>query len=229
MNRLSLLAAFAAVLAAVVFGDPRLARAHEHRDVGEYSLVVGFLNEPALAGEPNGLDLRVSRHAESAMPSAEGEHADEEEAGVPVEGLEETLKAEVSFGGGVDTMPLELEPRFGQPGAYVAHFIPTRSGDYSFRIYGSIEGFEIDERFDSGPETFSPVANVADLQFPEKVPGAAEVQAAVNGIESRVVALERSRSGSTRENVAIALGTAGLIAGIAGLAAAGLALARGRA
>lgn len=234
MNRLSLLAALAALLTSVAFGAPGVARAHEHRDVGEYSIVVGFLNEPALVGEPNGLDLRVSRHTETpsgADEHAAGEegHSDEEEAGTPVEGLEKTLQAEVIVGGGAQTLPLELEPRFGQPGAYVAHFIPTRAGDYSFRIFGAIDGMEIDERFDSGPETFSPVLDVADLQFPEKVPGAAALQDAVDQLDSRVTALESSGSGSTRENVALGLGAAGLIAGLAGLGAAGLALMRSRA
>ncbi len=227
MHRYLPLLALVAVLTGVASGGPGVAHAHEHRDVGEYSLVVGFLTEPALVGEPNGLDLRVSRHAEA--PSGEEAHADEEEAGAPVEGLEATLKAEVIVGGGAQTMALELEPRFGQPGAYVAHFIPTRAGDYSFRIYGAIEGMEIDERFDSGPETFSPVLDVADLQFPDKAPSAAAVQAAVDELGARVAALERSGSGSTRENVAIGLGVAGIIAGVAGLGVAGLALTRVRA
>lgn len=235
MNRLSLLAALAALLASVAFGGPGVAQAHEHRDVGEYSIVVGFLNEPALAGEPNGLDLRVSRHTETSSGGDEhaaGEeegHSDEEEAGTPVEGLEESLQAEVIVGGGAQTLPLELEPRFGQPGAYVAHFVPTRAGDYSFRIFGTIEGMEVDERFDSGPETFSPVNDVADLQFPDKVPGVAEVHSAVDRLDERVAALESSGSGSTRENVALGLGAAGLIAGLAGLGAAGLVLMRPRA
>lgn len=205
-----------------------VAQAHEHRDVGEYSLVVGFLTEPALVGEPNGLDLRVSRHAGDAAPSQEGEHADEEEAGEPVEGLESTLKAEVIVGGGAERMPLELEPRFGQPGAYVAHFIPTRAGDYSFRIYGSIEGMEIDEQFDSGPETFSPVADVAELQFPDKVASAAALDQTVRQLEQRIVALEGSGSGEGRANLALGVGAAGLVVGAAGVATGVASLARSR-
>src|SRR5690606_32924961 len=37
------------------------ASAHERRAVGDYEIVIGFLNEPAIVEEPNGLDLRVSR------------------------------------------------------------------------------------------------------------------------------------------------------------------------
>jgi hypothetical protein len=45
---------------------------------------VGFLNEPAFAGQLNGIDLRAS------IPS---------ENDKPVEGLEQTVKAEVIVGG----------------------------------------------------------------------------------------------------------------------------------
>ena len=67
---------------------------HEEREVGEYTLVVGFLDEPVYSGEKSGLDLRVSRGEE------------------PVEGVEETLAAEVTFGG--STRELALSPAFGR-------------------------------------------------------------------------------------------------------------------
>ena len=35
------------------------ALAHEHRAVGDYELTVGFLNEPSIAFQPNGLSLEV--------------------------------------------------------------------------------------------------------------------------------------------------------------------------
>ncbi len=45
--------------------------AHEGRDVGELSFVVGFAEEPALEGQPNAVSLSVSRGEEAE------EHADE--------------------------------------------------------------------------------------------------------------------------------------------------------
>ena len=36
------------------------AWAHEHRDVaGKFMFMVGFVNEPAFAGEMNGVDVRI--------------------------------------------------------------------------------------------------------------------------------------------------------------------------
>lgn len=142
---------------------PMTASAHEHRDVadGQYTLIVGFLNEPAYSGEINGLDLRVSKADPTATPAAD----DDEAAGVPVEGLDATLQAEVIYGD--QKMALPLSPRYNQPGAYASYFFPTQPGDYSFHIWGTIEGVSIDETFTSGPDTFGPMEDPAPLQFPK--------------------------------------------------------------
>lgn len=122
------------------------ASAHEEREVGDDTFEVGFLDEPVYSGQKSGVDLQVSL------------------GGEPVEGLEETLQAEVTFEG--QTRDLEISPRFGLPGAYRSVFFPTAAGPYTFHIFGEIDGEAIDETFTSGPETFSEVADVAGGQFP---------------------------------------------------------------
>jgi hypothetical protein len=174
-------ASIALLLAGLNLACP--AFGHEQRVVGEYELVVGFLNEPALLNQPNGVDLRVTHAGE------QDEHADEEEGehhegGEPVEGLDQTLQAEVIVGGGAQSVTLEFSPVFGEPGAYAARFIPTLEGEYTFRIFGSIEGMEIDESFTSGPETFSSVESLAPLQFPEQVPTNQELAAQIAGLDT---------------------------------------------
>jgi len=138
------------------------ADAHESRTVadGRYEMVVGFLDEPAFAGEPNGLSLRVSAYG-AATPAA---GADAGTGPSPVEGLDETLTAEVLFGD--QAMELVLEASWGDPGHYEAIFFPMEPGDYTFRITGEIEGGSIDESFASSPNGFSPVQDPAPLRFP---------------------------------------------------------------
>ncbi len=193
------------------------ALAHEHRAVGDYELTVGFLNEPSIAFQPNGLSLEVKLFP-NGVP-AEGDEA-AEASGQPVEGLEQTVKAEVIVGGGAKKMDLPLEAAFGQPGAYEAHFIPTLAGDYSFHISGKLESQNVDETFDSGPETFDPVDSPDDLEFPDKAPTNAELQASINSLQNR------SSGGS--DDTARALGIIGIIAGLIGVAAGGVALASRR-
>lgn len=125
--------------------------AHEHRTVADdtYELTIGFLDEPAYVNLKNGLSVRVV--------TVDGEE--------PVEGLEDTLEAEVIYGD--QSMELELEPVFNDPGHYRAIFFPTATGAYTFHLTGEIEGNEIDEEFTSGPETFSEVEPIEPLQFPK--------------------------------------------------------------
>ena len=139
---------------------PTTVSAHETRTIadGHYEIVVGFMNEPVFAGDKSGLEFWVT---EAAATPAAGEEAE----GAPVEGLAETLQAEVIYGD--QTMELPLTAMWDEPGGYYSVFFPSESeGDYTFRIFGTIGDVEIDETFTSGPETFGPVEDPEPLRFP---------------------------------------------------------------
>ncbi|MEZ0321025.1 MAG: hypothetical protein ABWJ63_03740 [Thermus sp.] len=125
-----------------------LACAHESRNVGPYRLVVGFLQNPAFAGYPNSLDLRVT--------TLEGK---------PVEGLEKTLKAELIAPNG-ERFAVELSPVHNQPGYYRGWFIPTLPGDYAWRIAGVIGDFPIDETFTRFFHSRTAVLNPGEYSVP---------------------------------------------------------------
>jgi hypothetical protein len=153
----------------LLFALARSAEAHETRMVGPYRLVVGFAVEPAYEGQMNGVQLRVSE--------GEGEDA------TPVEGLQETVEVEVTHvpSGTSQTMPLRAV--FGDPGHYRNDWIPSAPGDYRFRFTGTIGDMEIDETFESGPDTFNPVQAADAVYFPEPVPAARELEGAVRGAQ----------------------------------------------
>jgi len=179
------LALLAVALLSLLAASP--ASAHGHITVGDYELVIGFRVEPAIQGEPNGLDLRVTNT----------------QTGEPVTGLEETLRAEISFGG--QTRPLELRAQWGQEGAYTADVLPTAEGDYTFRIFGDIAGTAVDESLTSSPDTFSSIESKAAIAFPAAEPTATELQ---------------SEIAAARQQATIALVVAGLgaLLGLGGLA-----------
>jgi hypothetical protein len=193
-TRLGRVTALAAALTMVV--GVGIAAAHESRELGDITMVVGFADEPVFTGQKSGLDLRVSRGEE------------------PIEGLEETLEAEVTFDG--QTRDLEISPRFGEPGAYRSVFFPTAAGPYTFRIFGELEGEAVDESFTSGPDTFSEVQDVTGGQFPVQFPSTGDV----------VRNAEAGAAAGTTATIALILGGAGLLAGLVAL---GLTLARRRA
>jgi hypothetical protein len=145
---------------------PLVASAHEHRDVGKYEFVVGFMNEPAFEGEQNGVWVQITEKATSR----------------PVENLAETLKAQVIFGD--QQRDMTLKPAWGEKGVYTADFYPTSSGDYTFRFMGEIEGTTVDEKFTSSPDGFNSVQPISELQFPAKVPTANEAATQIAAAQS---------------------------------------------
>lgn len=201
------------------------ALAHDHRAVGEYELTAGFLNEPALTSEPNGLSFHVMSF-EGGVPT-EDESGDHHEAeGEPVTGLDRTLQVEVIVGGGAAKKDLMLEAVPGSTGSYKAEFIPTLVGEYPLRIFGTIDGMDIDETFESGPGRFSSVEGAQDLQFPETLPDLGTVNAQVQELQTTVDRM--GGSGSSSDSTARALGVVGVVIGLVGLAAGRAAAIRGK-
>jgi hypothetical protein len=199
--------------------------AHEDREKGGYQFVVGFMNEPAYEGFENAVSLRVTKPAPAETHSHEEGAEHEEVEMVPVEGLESTVQVEVTHLHRGVTKTLSMRRVFGDPGHYAADLIPTAPGQYRFRFFGTIEGTEIDESFESGPNTFSEIQSAEVLQFPELVPSVREVESAVRGAqtaaqEAQDVAVSASASASSASTLAIigiALGAVGIVSGIGGV------------
>lgn len=200
-------AAFIGLLAFALCGTlaPQSASAHERRDLagGKYQAVVGFLTEPAYEDQVNGLDFTVTSKTEKNTDGT----------AKAIEGLEKTLKAQVIVGGG-KTLDLTLQSRFNMPGKYAAYFMPTTPGQYIFRVYGTINGEQLDERFESGPGRFSDIQAMGPLQFPEAVP---QVPA---DLQARLDAAESAAKGARLT------GIAGLVVGLIGLGVGAAAFVR---
>lgn len=172
---------------------PVAASAHEHRDVGQYKFVVGFINEPAFEGEQNGIWVSIT----------------DKTTQTPMENLAETLKAQVIYG--EQQLDLALEPAWNEKGVYTADFYPTSAGDYTFRFFGDINGTAIDETFTSSPEGFSSVQPTTALQFPAKVPAATELRSEL------AAALRMARTATILGGAGLAFGLISLLAALGAL------------
>ena len=151
MVRLILRAAPVAIVLALVFGAAP-AFAHEQVIVGDYEFTVGWLVEPAIAGQMNGLELFVAP-APPERSTEVGSQAD----GVP--GLENSLIFTIEYGAESRTVP--LEPAFDRIGGYQASFLPSQPGQYTFHFTGSIGDQSVDAQVE--PEE---VGDAADVSFP---------------------------------------------------------------
>jgi hypothetical protein len=150
MKRIRLISVLAVLTLLLSLVIPSFA--HEGREVGEGAdtalITFGWRVEPAYTDLLNGPELFIENHDTEA----------------PVEGLEETLQLEVSYGG--KSKVLKLRAVFNEPGNYTADLIPTQPGDYSFHLTGKIGSVEIDETFSSTDGEFSSVNPISDIQFP---------------------------------------------------------------
>lgn len=174
---------------------PGLASAHERRNVSKYEFVVGFIVEPALEGQKNGTDLRVT----------------DTETKKPVEGLEKTLQVEITHVTTGVSRTFQIRGLFRDAGHYTNDLIPTAPGKYSFRFFGNIEGMPVNETFLSGTGRFSDAESSSDLQFPDKLPDLREVNSAVRGVQNTAQqAQDKASSASILAIVGIVLGAIGI-------------------
>jgi hypothetical protein len=199
-------AALTVLVIGLAVAVPARALAHESRDVGKYQLVVGFLVEPAYEGQKNGLDLRVRG---SFAPGAT-------DTPTPVTGLEKTLQVEVSFVGNNKkvTKPVRAISASSDPGHYTADVLPTQPGQYAFRIFGTIEGTNVNETFTSG-DKFGNVEKVDDISFPDAVPEVRSVQGTAT--DAQITAEDAARAATQARALAvaaIAIGVIGLAIGL---------------
>lgn len=199
------------VVAVLVGVMPAPAGAHERREVGEVVFVVGWGEEPAFTGFVNRVQVILSDTSD-----------------VPItEGVE--LNAEVTFGEGEEPVEVEMRPafgeNFGEPGDYGADLIPTRPGVYTFRLFGTVNGQEVDESFTSGEETFDSPREPAEVQYPVADPSTAQLEERLDRELARME--EQDDSGGVEAGTV--LGIVGIVVAVIALGGAAVALRRTRA
>ena len=113
---------------------------------------------------------------------------------------------------------------------YRAFFIPTAPGSYSFHFTGTIKGQKVDQTFKSGPQSFSDIEDPAQVQYPVQQPTGGQLATRADRETARVNAALTAERDQAKDDAASArtLAIIGLVVGILGLVAGGVALARGR-
>jgi hypothetical protein len=130
--------ALAALLSLVSVTPQAFAHQRQLYTIGDqdYLFVVGSLNEPIFVDDKTGVSLRV------LTPDPNDPMNSNANGTAPVEGLGETLQVEL--GAGNVTKVLQLEPAFGEPGAYEAPFYPTVATTLTYRLFGTINNTPVD-------------------------------------------------------------------------------------
>jgi hypothetical protein len=215
----------AAVLLAALAVAP--ASAHSEKKAGRYSFVVGFGTEPAYAGQPNSLQVIISRDGKPATDLA---------------GQLDGLMAHAYYGSKADpkleNAMMPLEPHFGDgwgtPGDYRSFFVPTQAGAYTFTLKGRLGAQKVNLVIPSGPKTFGDVNDPAKTALPAvKDPTTGQLAqrldreaARATGAMAAAAAAQRDAEDAASQARTLALG--GLLVGALGLVVGGLALVRSR-
>jgi len=142
MNKKKLILAGLLSLISVVF-TIQTAFAHTSVTAGDYTIEIGWVNEPALVGQQNAIVVNVTTTSDQK----------------PVEDVS-GLTVGVSYGGQSKT--LTLQP-LGEdtPGQYVAPILPTVAGQYTVNLGGKLGTTDV--KLDVQPEE---VQSADTLQFP---------------------------------------------------------------
>ncbi|MBV9100324.1 MAG: hypothetical protein JO198_04685 [Candidatus Dormibacteraeota bacterium] len=204
----------AAAAAACAIGLlPVVASAHAVITVGGYHVAIGWQYEPpggssTYVGQPNGVQVFID------TLTATGD------IGSPVGDLNSDcshpdFQVTVTFDGKTSS-PLCPMPTFdpdtasGRMDEYDAVLTPTKVGDYTFRIFGSIHGTAIDKSATSGPSTFDTVADQSAVDFPTAAPALGDVAAKVDQVGNR--AADAAASAASAADTANRASTIAIIA-----------------
>lgn len=181
--------------------SPAVASAHYVFTAGKYRIAIGWQNEPAFGtdtfvGEQNAIQVFVD------VASADNPK------GTPVSTLNQDCTHpdfQVTVTVGTTTSsPFCPAPAYdpdtgnGRLDEYDYALIPTVVGNYTFHIFGSIDGTSISTTVTSGPTTFDSIADSSSVEFPVAVPAVGAVSTKVDAVNQRAAsALASAQTAAT--------------------------------
>jgi hypothetical protein len=212
--RLSAICALASMLALTTAGS---VAAHTVKQVGPYTVTIGWLQEPTYVGEQNAVQFLVH------------------DASGPVDGISTDNLSLVVSTGSAQSDPLDFAPTFdedtglGMPGEYLAPIIPTAPGAYTFHLKGKIRSQAVDLTVTSSDSTFDSVISPSGIQFPVPWPAMGDVVTRLDRVDARIATAQAAATAAATKaddasSAASRSMTIGLAAGGAGTLVALVAL-----
>ena len=178
---------------------------HTIDSVGEYRLEIGWMSEPVVSGETNGIELFIS-------PLEFGLDLKEQKFKNGISGLEKSLKIQLLYK--EEKIILSLSPDHNIPGKYHAFVNPTISGFYQVNILGNIGETpvsismhppKVDERsYIEFPES-------SDITLNQLIDGHTALIGEINNLKESIATLEQSNQQINIGYIGIGIGIIGII------------------
>jgi hypothetical protein len=206
----------------IIPGLSGIAYAHTVDAVGEYRVEIGWMNEPVVSGETNGIEFYVSPLIPCPEIPEAIKCAESQEFKNGISGLKDTVKMKLIFKDESITLP--LSPDHDISGKYYAFVNPTVSGFYQANILGTIVDTPIS--LSMHPPK---VSERAYIEFPE--PSDITIQQMIDGhtaLIEDIGELKDSVNNLEESKQDMNLGYMGIVAGIVGIAIAIVALAKSK-
>ena len=187
--------------------------AHTVDSVGDFRLEIGWMNEPVVSGETNGIELFVS-------PLEPGLSLEEQEFKNGVTGLEKSLKLQLVLAEDKITLPLDEDHNI--PGKYYAFVNPTVAGFYQANVLGDIGDTKVSLSMHPpkvSERSYIEFPEPSDMTLNQLIDGHTTLVGEINHLNESVSELEKS-------NQQMNIGYAGVGLGLAGIAIALFSLSR---
>ena len=193
-----------------------IAYGHTVDAVGEYRVEIGWMNEPVMSGETNGLELYVSPLESCPDIPIPLECANSQEFKNGIEGLRKLLKVQFVYDK-TQTITLPLVDDHDIPGKYYAFITPTVSGYYQANLIGKILDTSINLSMHPPPiaeRSYIEFPESSDFALTEVITDNAKLVERITSLENSIQNLENSGNQMQNEiDVNDILGTAiGIIA-----------------
>ncbi len=201
---------------------------HDAADTGTVMVEFDKTFSPSeLSVQPGSTVMFMNASSDTIMTVVSGAHDEGEghsheggaghAASEPVLGASATLQVEVTHVATGEQRVMDLRPLVEDPGAYLADFVPTAPGAYTFRYFGEIDGAPFDESFTSGPNTFDEVIPSRSVQFPIELRETRELQSALEGVQADLASAgQQADDADAAASTALIIGIIGLVVGLVG-------------
>ena len=171
-----------------------IAYAHTVDAVGEYRIEIGWMNEPVMSGDTNGLELYVSPLVDCPDISIPLECANSQEFQNGIEGLRKLLKIQFVYDK-TQTITLPLVVDHNIPGKYYAFITPTVPGYFQANLVGKILETPVNLSMHPPPiaeRSYIEFPQLADFALTEVIDDNAKLVERITSLENSIQNLENS-------------------------------------